>query len=100
MKNKPLLWVILFLSQVVLAQKNKPVGETDAQKSQRFELESLLAEGMKYAAMEEYLRADSTLRMALKINPNIAAVNYELARTLLKRERLDEAAILTQKAAQ
>jgi tetratricopeptide (TPR) repeat protein len=100
MKNKPLLWVILFLSQVALAQKNKPVGETDAQKSQRFELESLLAEGMKYAAMEEYLRADSTLRMALKINPNIAAVNYELARTLLKRERLDEAAILTQKAAQ
>ena len=55
MKNPSLLWVVLFLSQFVMAQKNKPVGETDAQKSQRYELESLLADGMKYATMEEYL---------------------------------------------
>ncbi len=100
MKNIPFFWVILLLSQIVMAQKNKPVGETDAQKSQRFELESLLAEGMKYTAMEEYQRADSVLRTALKMNPNVAAINYELARTLLKREKLDEAAILSQKAAQ
>jgi tetratricopeptide (TPR) repeat protein len=100
MKNTPFFWAILFLSQMVMAQKNKPVGETDAQKSQRFELESLLAEGMKYTAMEEYQRADSILRIALKMSPNVAAINYELARTLLKRERLDEAAILSQKASQ
>ncbi|AEI47252.1 tetratricopeptide repeat protein [Runella slithyformis] len=100
MKHTPFIWVFFFLSQLAMAQKNKPVGETDAQKSQRFELESLLAEGMKYTAMEEYLRADSVLRSALKINAAIPALNYELARTLLKRERLDEAAIFSQKAAQ
>lgn len=100
MKNPSLLWVVLFLSQFVMAQKNKPVGETDAQKSQRYELESLLADGMKYATMEEYQRADSVLRTALKMSPNIPAINYELARVLLKRERLDEAAIYAQKATQ
>jgi tetratricopeptide (TPR) repeat protein len=100
MKNQPFFWVILFFSHIVMAQKNKPVGETDAQKSQRFELESLLAEGMKYTAMEEFQRADSILRIALKTSPNVAAINYELARTLLKRERLDEAAIFSQKALQ
>ena len=100
MKNPSLLWVLLFLSQFAMAQKNKLVGETDTQKSQRYELESLLADGMKFAAMEEYQRADSVLRLALKISPNIPAINYELARTLLKRERLDEAAIYAQKATQ
>lgn len=100
MKNPSFLWVVLFLSQFVMAQKNKPVGETDAQKSQRYELESLLADGMKYATMEEYQRADSVLRTALKMSPNVPAINYELARVLLKRERLDEAAIYAQKATQ
>ena len=78
-----------------MAQKNKPVGETDAQKSQRYELESLLADGMKYATMEEYQRADSVLRTALKMSPNIPAINYELARVLLKRERLDDCLLYT-----
>ncbi|WP_028667147.1 tetratricopeptide repeat protein [Runella zeae] len=100
MKHKPYIWVILFLSQLVFAQKNKPIGETEAQKAQRFELEFLLTEGLKYSAMEEYQRADSVFRLALKINPNVAAINYELARTLLKREKLDEAAIFNQKAFQ
>lgn len=100
MKYLHLFLGIFLLSTLALAQKGKPVGETDAEKAQRFELESLLADGMKFVTMEEYMRADSIFRIALKVNPNVAAINHELARALIKRERLDEAAIYAQKAAQ
>lgn len=100
MKYLHLFLGFFLLSTLALAQKGKPVGETDAEKAQRFELESLLADGMKFVTMEEYMRADSIFRIALKVNPNVAAINHELARALIKRERLDEAAIYAQKAAQ
>ncbi|MEZ4902354.1 MAG: tetratricopeptide repeat protein [Spirosomataceae bacterium] len=100
MKYLPIFFAFFLMQTLALAQKGKAVAENDAQKAQRFELESLLAEGMKFASMEEYMRADSILRIALKVDPTIAAINHELARTLLKRERLDEAAIYAQKAAQ
>lgn len=87
------------LTLMAFAQKNKNTAiETDQQKAQRFQLESFLADALKYMGMEEYSRADSMLRQALQVNPNLAATNYELARTLLKRDRLDEAAIYAQKA--
>jgi tetratricopeptide (TPR) repeat protein len=88
-----------WLTLTTFAQKNKNTApETDQQKAQRFQLESLMADALKYSSMEEFSRADSMLRQALKINPNLAAANYEMARTLLKRDRLDEAAIYAQKA--
>ena len=99
MKYSSLFWVFCLFGTATFAQKNKPTtGETEAQKTQRFETEWLLSEGMKFAIMEEYVRADTAFRKALKANPNVAAINYELARVLTKREKLDEAAIFAQKA--
>ncbi|MFN4147269.1 MAG: tetratricopeptide repeat protein [Runella sp.] len=99
MRYSIFLGVFWAFCQPLLAQKNKPAaGETDAQKTQRYELEGLLSDAMKYSTMEEYYRADSVLRIILKLQPNLAAANYQLARTLLKRERLDEAALAAQKA--
>jgi tetratricopeptide (TPR) repeat protein len=98
MKHLFFFWTIWLVSLPVLAQKNAPVLETEEQKKRRFDTEWLLSEGMKYAMMEEYVRADSTFRKALLANPNVAAINHELARVLSKREKLDEAAIFAQKA--
>jgi len=98
MKYFHLFWALSFAINTALAQKNKSTAETNAQKKQRFDTEWLLLEGIKYAMMEEYVRADTAFRKALQANPNVAAINYELARVLIKREKLDEAAIFAQKA--
>ena len=98
MKYFHLFWALLLVINTAFAQKNKPTAETDAQKKQRLDTEWLLSEGMKYAMMEEYVRADTAFRKALQANPNVAAINYELARVLTKREKIDEAAIFAQKA--
>jgi tetratricopeptide (TPR) repeat protein len=91
--------ILLFFSEHILAQKKQQnTPETVAQKEKRFAIESLLADGMKYMSMEEYVRADTALRKALGIDPNIAALNYTMAQLLVKQRRHDEAAIYAQKA--
>jgi tetratricopeptide (TPR) repeat protein len=95
------LFIVFFflISNAVSAQKAKEIlPETEPQKTQRFVLESLLADGMRFVTMEEYSRADSVLRKALTLSPNLAAVNYELAKILVKQDKSDEAAIFAQKA--
>ncbi len=98
MKHFLLFWALALTINATFAQKNQPIAETEEQKKRRFDTEWLLSEGMKYTMMEEYARADSSFRKALQANPNVAAINYELARVLVKREKLDEAAIFAQKA--
>jgi tetratricopeptide (TPR) repeat protein len=99
-KTKFLLIIcLLVVSDVVFSQK-PIVTETEAQKTQRFVIESLLADGLRFETMEDYPRADSSLRKALAISPNLAALNYELAKVLIKQEKIDEAAIFSQKAYQ
>jgi tetratricopeptide (TPR) repeat protein len=96
-----LLFIVHFLlvSGIVFSQKTKEIlPETDIQKTQRFVLESLMADGMRFATMEEYSRADSVFRKALVLSPNLAALNYELAKILIKQDKADEAAIFAQKA--
>jgi tetratricopeptide (TPR) repeat protein len=94
-----LLLVMVLGATIGQGQKNKQAAvETDTQKEKRYEIETLLAESMKFFGMEEYVRADTMLRKALKLNPEIAALNYQLAQTLLKIEKIDEAAIYAQKA--
>ncbi len=100
--NKAIAIFLLFSLFVLngLAQNGgKTINiQNEAPKSSRFDLESLLADGMRFATMEEYDRADTVLRKALTLNPNIAAINYELAKVLVKRNQSDEAAIFAQKA--
>ncbi len=95
----PILLFIVFYNFLSFAQKPAEViPETDAQKTQRFVLESLLTDGMRFATMEDYSRADSLFRKALVLSPTLAALNYELAKVLIKQEKPDEAAIFAQKA--
>ncbi len=96
-----LLFYCLLFTSLSFAQKTKEtviVPETDAQKTQRFVLESLLTDGMRLATMEEYNHADSVFRKALALSPGLAAVNYELAKVLIKQDKTDEAAAFAQKA--
>jgi tetratricopeptide (TPR) repeat protein len=94
-----LLFYCLLTASLSFAQRPKEiVPETDVQKTQRFVLESLLADGMRFATMEEYSRADSVFRKALTLSPNLAALNYELAKLLVKQDKVDEAAVFAQKA--
>jgi tetratricopeptide (TPR) repeat protein len=94
-----IIGIFMFLMSNVSAQKKQQdTAETVAQKEKRFALESLLADGMKYMAMEEYVRADTALRKAIEIDASVAALNYTMAQLLLKQRRTDEAAIYAQKA--
>ena len=93
------LVVFLAAFQLGWSQKGAVVPiQNEPPKIDRLELEALLTDALRYSMLEEYDRADSIFRKVLKANPNVAAANFELSKTLLKLDKIDEAAIFSQKA--
>ncbi len=74
----------------VIPQEQK-LPEPDSLKDIRFQIEFLIAEGIRFQAIDKNEQAIGSLLKANKLQSSNAAVNFKLAELFLQQEKLDEA---------
>lgn len=95
-----LLFFLLFLGNSWAQRKKDKATAIDPekQKVERLALEALITDGMRFMAMEDLTRADSAFNEALRMSPDLAAAQYQLAEIRIKQEKLDQALAFSQSA--